>query len=84
MLFKRVLNKKSLKEISLKLDERFSSGISYSSQIVFYQFSHYTCFSGAICPLQMPASDLSRKLYIQSLENKYKVVDLLIQSYKII
>ena len=41
---------------SLKLDEKFSRGISYSGQIVFFQFlQHYTCFSSAICPLQVPA-----------------------------
>ena len=28
-------------------------GISYSGQIVFFQFLHYTCFSSAICPLQV-------------------------------
>ena len=39
---------------SLKLDEKFSRGISYSSQIVFFQFLPYTCFSSAICPLQVP------------------------------
>ena len=54
MLIKRALNKESLYEISLKLDEKFSRGISYSSQIVFFQFLHYTCFSSAICPVQVP------------------------------
>ena len=54
MLIKRALNKESSYEISLKLDEKFSRGISYSSQIVFFQFLHYTCFSSAICSLQVP------------------------------
>ena len=53
---KRALNKESLYEISLKLDEKFSRGISYSSQIVFFQFLHHTCFSSAKCPLQVPGS----------------------------
>ena len=35
-----------------------AGGISYSSQIVFFQFLHYTCFSSAICPLQVPATGL--------------------------
>ena len=54
MLIKRALNKESSYEISLKLDENFSRGVSYSGQIVFFQFLHYTCFSSAICPLQVP------------------------------
>ena len=54
MLIKRALNKESSYEISLKLDEKFSRGISYSSEIVFFQFLHCTCFSSAICPLQVP------------------------------
>ena len=54
MLIKRALNKESLYDISVKLDEKFSRGISYSSQIVFSQFLHYTCFSSATCPLQVP------------------------------
>ena len=69
MLITRALNKESSYEISLKLDEKFSRGISYSSQIVFFQFLHYTCFSGAICPLQVPASDertLTYIIYLQS------------------
>ena len=37
-----------------KIGQKFSRGISYSGQIVFFQFLHYTCFSGAICPLQVP------------------------------
>ena len=57
ILIKRALNKESLYEISLKLDEKFSRDISYSSQIVFLQFLHYTRFSSAICPLQVPATD---------------------------
>ena len=55
MLIKDVLYKESSYEISLKLDEKFIRGISYSGQIVFFQFLHYTCFSSAICPLQVPA-----------------------------
>ena len=62
MLVKRALNKESSYEISLKLDEKFSRGISYSSQIVFFQFLHYTCFSGAVCPLQVPDPDQTRAL----------------------
>ena len=54
MLIKIALNKESSYEISLKLDYKFSRGISYSSQIVFLQFLHKTCFSSAICPLQVP------------------------------
>ena len=53
MLFKRALYKESSYEISLQLDEKCSRGISYSSQIVFFQLLHCTCFSGAICPLQV-------------------------------
>ena len=79
MLIKRALNKESLYEISLKLDEKTSRGISYSSQIVFFQFLHYTCFSSAIYPLQVPAHTAS---YARSAEeadqskqgNLYKVV----------
>ena len=60
-IFKRALNKESLYEISLKLDEKFSRGISYSSQIVFFQFlHHYTCFSSAICPLQVPGNTIQK------------------------
>ena len=62
MLIKRALNKESLYEISLKLDEKFSRGISYSSQIVFFQFLHYTCFSSAICPLQVPGSTYAGRI----------------------
>ena len=54
MLIKRALNKESSCEISLKSDEKFSKGISYSGQIVFFQFLHYTCFSIAVCLLQVP------------------------------
>ena len=54
MLMKRALSKKGSYEISLKLDEKFSRGISFSSQMVFFQFLHYICLSGAICPLQVP------------------------------
>ena len=54
MLIKRTLNKESSCEISLKLDEKCGRGISHSSQIVFFQFLHCTCFSSAICPLQVP------------------------------
>ena len=59
MLIKEVLNNESSYEISLKLDEKFSRGIGYSGQIVFFQFLHYTCFSSAICPLQVPDSQLA-------------------------
>ena len=54
MSIKRALNKDSSYEISLNLDRKCSRGISYSSQIVFFQSLHYTCFSSAICPLQVP------------------------------
>ena len=57
MSIKRPLNKKSSYEISLHLDEKCSRGISCSSQIVFFQSLHYTCFSSAICPLQLPVFD---------------------------
>ena len=50
MLVKKALNKEISYEISLKLDEKYSRGISYSGQIVFFQLLHYTCFSSAICP----------------------------------
>ena len=56
MIIKRALYKESLYEISLKSDEKCSRDISYSSQIVFLHLLHYTCFSGAVCPLQVPAS----------------------------
>ena len=54
MSIKRALNKESSYEIFFKLDEKCSRGISYSSQTVFFQSLHYTCFSGAICLLQVP------------------------------
>ena len=54
MLIKRALYKESSYEISLKLDEKCSRGISNPSQIVFFQLLNYTCFSGAIYPLQVP------------------------------
>ena len=54
MSIKRALNKESSYEIASKFDEKCSRGISYSSQIVFFQSLHYTCFSSAICPLQVP------------------------------
>ena len=56
MLVKRALDKKSLYEISLKLDEKFSRGISYSTQIVFSQFLNYTCSSSDMCSLQSAAT----------------------------
>ena len=58
MSIKRALNQENLYKISLKLDEKCSRGISYSSQIVFFQSLHYTCFFRAICPLQVPALNL--------------------------
>ena len=63
MLIKRALNKESSYEISLKLDEKFSRGISYSGQIVFFQFLHYTCFSSAIYPLQVPGQSIARSVH---------------------
>ena len=54
MLIERALNKESSYEISLKSGKKFSRGISYSGQIVFFQFLHHTCFSIAICLLQVP------------------------------
>ena len=54
MSITRALNKESSYEISLKLDEKCSRSISYSGQIVFFLSLHYTCFSSAICPLQVP------------------------------
>ena len=59
MSIKRALNKESSYEISLKLDEKCSRGISYSSQIVFFQSLHYTCFSSATCPLQVPDNNVA-------------------------
>ena len=56
MSIKRALNKESSYEISLNLDKKCSRGISYSSQIVLFQSLYYTCFSSAICPLQVPDS----------------------------
>ena len=54
MVIKRALSWESSYEVSLKLDEKFSRVISHSCQMVFFQFLHYTCFSGAICPMQGP------------------------------
>ena len=73
MSIKRVLNKESSYEIPLKLDEKCSRGISYSSQILFFQSLHYTCFSSAICPLQVPDfyhtfSQTSREWNVASLD----------------
>ena len=55
-------------------------GISYSGQIVFFQSLHYTCFSSAVCPLQVPgvkyqdSSIGSENLaFLQSIENKRKL-----------
>ena len=65
----RALNKESSYEISLKLDKKCSRCISYSSQIVFFQSLHYTCFSSAVCPLQVSALDalqVLRALLLQS------------------
>ena len=61
MLIKRALNKESSYGMSLKLDEKFSRGVSYSSQIVSFQFLHHTCFSGATCPLQVLGGELILK-----------------------
>ena len=55
MLIERALNRESSYEIFLKLNEKSSKSISYSGQIVFFQFLHYTCFSSAICLLQVSA-----------------------------
>ena len=54
MSIRRALNKESSHEISLNLVEKCSGGIGYSSQIMFLQSLHYTCFSSAICQLQVP------------------------------
>ena len=64
MSIKRVLNKESSYEISLKLDEKCSRGISYSGQIVFFQSLHYTSYYSAICPLQVPGQDITRSLEV--------------------
>ena len=53
MLIKRALSRESSYEVSIKLDEKLSRVIFHSSQIVFFQFVHYTCYSGAVCPLQV-------------------------------
>ena len=65
MLIKRALNKESSYEISLKLDEKFNKGISYSGQIVFFQLMCYTHFSGAICPLQVPDVEAAVALTVE-------------------
>ena len=62
--YQRALNKESSYEISLKLDEKCSRGITYSSQIVFFQSLHYTCFSSAVCPLQVPGSEVGWPLLL--------------------
>ena len=70
MSIKRALNKESSYETCLKLDEKCSRGISYSTQIVFFQSLHYTCFYSAICPLQVPDSyliDCMRQLHLRAL-----------------
>ena len=51
MLIKRALNKESSHEIFYNWMR--NQGISYSSQIVFFEFLDYTCFSGTVCPLQV-------------------------------
>ena len=66
MSIKRALNRESSYEISLKLDEKCSRGISYSSQIVFLQSLHYTCFSSAVCPLQVPDTNIGQALRMRS------------------
>ena len=43
---------------SSKLAKEMSRGISYPSQIVFFQFLHHTNFSSTICPLQVPDIDI--------------------------
>ena len=75
MSIKRALNKESSYEISLKLDEKCSRGITYSSQIVFFQSLHYTCFSSAICPLQVP--DLQSRNNPDSADHVVKITDSL-------
>ena len=62
MRIKRALNKESSYEISLHLDEKCSRGISYSSQIVFFQSLHYTCFYSAICTLQVPEPNVNTEV----------------------
>ena len=57
MLIKRALYKESSYEICLKLDEKCNRGISYPSQIEFFQLLDCTCPSGAICPLQVPVEE---------------------------
>ena len=79
MLIKRALYKESSYEITLKLDEKCGRGISYSSQIVFFPLLHYTCFSGTICPLQVPDPNLhiaSKRIKLMR-TNIYKVLQFI-------
>ena len=41
-----------------KIGWEIQQDISYSSQIVFFQFLHSTCFSIALHPLQVPAHNI--------------------------
>ena len=77
MPIKRSLNKENSYEVSLKLDEKFSRGISYSSQIVFFEFLRYTCFSSAICPLHVPACNGLSCLHLVKLEKSKFENDLI-------
>ena len=61
-------------EISLKSDKRFSRGISYSGEIVFFQFLHYTCFSSSICPSQMPDINQYCTTLSESIWGRFKIV----------
>ena len=77
MSIKRALNKESSYENFLHLDEKRSRGISYSSQIVFFQSLHYTCFSSAICPLQVPGTSLSYSSEFRSEEYSTPRMDVM-------
>ena len=74
MSIKRALNKEILDEISLNLDEKCSRDIDYSSQIVFFQSLHYTCFSSAVCPLQVPVCNLSWNLVARQVAGRLQRV----------
>ena len=62
---------KLVRNFFLHLDEKCSRGISYSSQIVFFQSLHYTCFSSAICPFQVPVLDLRIPTWVSMVAAKY-------------
>ena len=84
MRIKRALNKESSHQISLNLDEKCSRGISYSSQIVFLQSLHYTCFSSAVCPLQVPGMDACPVILGLKILSRLVILDLAFCLFKFI